>query len=430
MFQHDLASQEYKAHFGTRSDVDANGQWDGVTRVTRGEPSLSSGIAAPRRLAPAVKSHNLSTSHKQSKLHKSSKPHKSHKSTPPPSYIPPQYAQFQHTQSRTYTTSVRTSDTGFFDLFRKPKSKPPTPTSKSLLRPTSNATTSAFQSQLRSPVYTSGLWSCTPPSLPTFRVVVREKMSSLASAAKQEIKARGVRQDSVQKGHEDMIDPTDSMDLPLSLPISPVQTPARHGSGVEESVGAALLADRLPPPSSPGGSSTNHGDNWRKDLLKAAVSYPFANSNSPVMSPVQSSPSSGNMSTIMIESKSGARIISHPIIDNHSSSPLPKSPSTNHSVTPRGFTGPPGHDPPVPRSSRLHDSGCMDSEEGSHLSHTVVSKRECKPRDIPEHISHISSSQDTLREPYVHRYSRIQPSDKIVDGTCEQVENPKRIPYT
>ncbi|KAK7016180.1 hypothetical protein VNI00_018981 [Paramarasmius palmivorus] len=396
-------SQEYKAPFGARSDANANEQWDGVTRVTRGEPSRSSGIAAPRRFAPAAKSHKLSTSHNQFKL---SKPHKSHKSTLPPSYIPPQYAQFQHTRSRTYTTSVlRTSDTGFFDPFRKPKSKPPTPTSKSLLRPTSDATTSAFQSQLRSPVYTSGLWSRTPTSLPTSRVVVREKMTDLASAAKQEIKARGVRQDSVQ-------------------------TPALHGLGVEESVGAALLADRLPSPSSPGSSSTNHGDNRREELLKAAVSYPLENSNSPVMSPVQLSPSSETMSPMLLESGFGARFISHPIIDNHPSPPLPKPPSTSHSVTSRGFTGPTSRDPPVPRSSRLHDSECMDSEEGSHLSHTVVSKRECKPRDIPEHISHIPSSQDTPWEPYVHRYNRSQPSNKIVDGTCEEVENPRRIPYT
>ncbi|KAK7062928.1 hypothetical protein VNI00_000426 [Paramarasmius palmivorus] len=373
-------SQEDKAPFRARSDVDANERWDGVTRVTRGEPSRSSGTAAPRRLAPVARSHKQS---------KSSKPHKSHKSTLPPPYIPPQ----------------------------KPRSKLPTPTS--LLRPTSDATTtSAFQSQLRSLAYRNGSWSRTPPSLPTSRVVVREKTSDLASAAKQEIKARGVRQDSVQvqEGYEDVIDPTGSVDLPPALPICPVQTPALHGLGVEESVGAALLADRLPSPSSPGSSSTNHGDNWR-NLLKAAVSYPFESSNSPVMSPMQSSPSSGNMSTIMIESRSDARIISHPIIDNHSS-PLSKSPSTS------------SHDPPVPRFSRLHDSECMDPEEGSHLSHTVVSKRECKPRDMPEDISHIPSSQDTLREPHVDRYHRSQPSDKIVDGTYEEVENPKRIPYT
>ncbi|KAK7047562.1 hypothetical protein VNI00_006330 [Paramarasmius palmivorus] len=397
-------SQEHKAPFRAGSDVDANEQWDGVTRVTRGETSRSSGIAAPRRLAPAAK------------LHKLSKPHKSHKSTPPPSYIPPQYAKFQHTQSRTYTTSVRTSDTSSLDLFRKPRSKLPTPTS--LLRTTSDATTkSAFQSQLRSPVYTSGFRSRTPPSLPTSRVVVREKMSDLASVAKQEIKACDVRQDSVQKGHEDVIDPTGSVDLPPPLSTCPVQTPALHGLGVDESVGAVLLADRLPFPSSPGSSSTNHDDNWRKDLLKAAVSYPFESSNSPVTSPVQSSPSSGNMSTIMTESRSDARIISHPIIDNHSSS-LSKSPSTS------------SHDPLVPRFSRPHDSEYMDSEEGSHLPRTVVSKRECKPRDMPEDISHIPSSQDPLREPHVDRYHRSQPSDKIVDGTYDEVENPKRIPCT
>ncbi|KAK7044241.1 hypothetical protein VNI00_007963 [Paramarasmius palmivorus] len=258
-------------------------------------------------------------------------------------------------------TSVPTSGTGFLDLFRKPKSKPPTPTSPDslmpILRTTSDATTtSAYQNQPRSPLYTSGPRSPAPPSLPSSRVVVvREKMPDLASAAKQaeqEMKARGVRQDSVQKGYEDVIDPTDSVDLPPPSSTYPfaVQTSALHGLGVDESVGAALLADRLPPPVSPGGSSTNHDDNWRKDLLKAAVGHSFDNLNSPVISPVQSSPSSGTMSPITIESRIGARIISHPIIDHHSSSPLPKSPSTSHSVTPtrpRGFTGPISRDSPV-----------------------------------------------------------------------------------
>ncbi|KAK7025987.1 hypothetical protein VNI00_015817 [Paramarasmius palmivorus] len=133
--------QEYSAPFGARSDVDANEQWDGVTRANRGDASLSRGIpqqssyhtsvpvAAPRpsyanptwvqaplagyqqpQTAPApapIIIQSLPSKHKSSKSHKS---HKSSKSkgrtyviTPPPPYIQPQYAQFQHPQSGSVT---------------------------------------------------------------------------------------------------------------------------------------------------------------------------------------------------------------------------------------------------------------------------------------------------------------------------------------
>ncbi|KAK7047561.1 hypothetical protein VNI00_006329 [Paramarasmius palmivorus] len=56
--------------------------------------------------------------------------------------------------------------------------------------------------------------------------------------------------------------------------------------------------------------------------------------------------------------------------------------------------------------------------EGSYLSHKATnSKHECKPHDIPEHITHMPSSQDPLQI----QYTRSQLSSKIIDGTYEEV---------
>ncbi|PFH53061.1 hypothetical protein AMATHDRAFT_1494 [Amanita thiersii Skay4041] len=115
-------------------------------------------------------------------------------------------------------------------------------------------------------------------------VVVREKMEDLSLAAKQaeqEMKSRGVRLDldppQVLPALDDVIDPTDAVDLPLLPSSSPfaVQTSALRGLGVEESVGAAVLAERLPPPNSPGLSTTSYDadDDWRKALLHQAVHH-------------------------------------------------------------------------------------------------------------------------------------------------------------
>ncbi|KAK7062929.1 hypothetical protein VNI00_000427 [Paramarasmius palmivorus] len=59
--------------------------------------------------------------------------------------------------------------------------------------------------------------------------------------------------------------------------------------------------------------------------------------------------------------------------------------------------------------------GCV---EGSHLSHKAIdSKHENKPQDIPEHLTHMPSSQGPLQI----QYTRSQPSSKIIDGSYEEV---------
>lgn len=120
-------------------------------------------------------------------------------------------------------------------------------------------------------------------------MVVREKMNDIAVAAKQaeqDLKTRGVRIDQgSQKAKQELIDgvidPTDAVDIPLFSPSYPfaVQASALHGLGVLDSVGAAVLADRLPPSKNPNLSTSfdSAEDSWRKALLHEAVHHSLDN---------------------------------------------------------------------------------------------------------------------------------------------------------
>jgi hypothetical protein len=79
---------------------------------------------------------------------------------------------------------------------------------------------------------------------------------------------------------DDVIDPTDAVDLPPPSPGYPfaVQASALHGLGVQDSLGAALLADRLVPHKSSNTSSFLDADEgWRKALLHQAVHHSLDN---------------------------------------------------------------------------------------------------------------------------------------------------------
>ena len=120
-------------------------------------------------------------------------------------------------------------------------------------------------------------------------MVVREKMNDIAVAAKQaehDLKTRGVRidqgsQKAKQEWVDDVIDPTDAVDIPLLSPSYPfaIQASALHGLGVLDSVGAAVLADRLPPSKNPNLSNTfdSTEESWRKALLHEAVHHSLDN---------------------------------------------------------------------------------------------------------------------------------------------------------
>ncbi|KAF5342659.1 hypothetical protein D9611_001547 [Ephemerocybe angulata] len=184
---------------------------------------------------------------------------------------------------------------GILDLFRsvKPKSKPTTPTGSPhidsaapMLRATSDSITAPHSARVQQQPKSS-LQNQRIPPRPASRgrvVVVREKMGDIMVAAKQaeqDLKNKGVRLDQVPQLavnqdsiFDDVVDPTDAVDIPLpsaSYPFA-VQASALHGLGVQDSLGADVLADRLPPPQSPNQSSSYEADNhWRKALLHQAV---------------------------------------------------------------------------------------------------------------------------------------------------------------
>ncbi|KZT07633.1 uncharacterized protein LAESUDRAFT_758220 [Laetiporus sulphureus 93-53] len=195
--------------------------------------------------------------------------------------------------------SPKSSNLNILDFFRigKPKLKT-TPALSPLtagnpggpvLRTTSDSTTasgylprpevrSAPQTPIRAP----------PPNMVRV-VVVRETMEDLATAAKEaerDLKTKAaVRKKrsqlmSTRRNQQvDVIDPTDAVDLPppsSSYPFA-VQASNLQGLGVRDSIGAALLAERLPP-GSPGIWSLSSDDTWRKALLHEAVTHSFSSS--------------------------------------------------------------------------------------------------------------------------------------------------------
>lgn len=219
----------------------------------------------------------------------------------PPAHMKPSPEDFAATMNA--KKPPKPSAPTFLDIFRvgKSKSKPTTPTATGFgqgpqLRTTSDTISApyALRTQPRAPQTSHS------PGLPMKGivdrgrvVVVRERMNDIAVAAKQaeqEMKTRNARRESgageggrppVLQSQEagDVIDPTDAVDVPLPAPNYPfaVQASALHGLGVQESVGAALLADRLPPHSPNMSLSYEVANDWRKALLQEAVHHSLDN---------------------------------------------------------------------------------------------------------------------------------------------------------
>ncbi|KAM5538544.1 hypothetical protein V8D89_007877 [Ganoderma adspersum] len=187
---------------------------------------------------------------------------------------------------------------GFFDFFRlgKSKSKPASPIPGSppavdgagpILRTTSDMP-SASGILLRAQQQPLGSPTLPQPPPPASRVVVlRERMDDLATAAKEaerELRSKDARKARSQttprdRFVDDIIDPTDAVDLPPQMADSmfAVQTSAAYGLGPQDSLNAAVLADRLVPGSPGLWSRSSEEDSWRKDLLHQAVSHSLGN---------------------------------------------------------------------------------------------------------------------------------------------------------
>ena len=210
----------------------------------------------------------------------------------PPAHSKPTIADLSNSDAAKRTP--KPAAPGFFDIFRigKAKSKPPTPVA---LEPPRLRATSESSTQLDAPPFadtTPGASTSLqkPAESPARVMVVREKMEDLMIAAKQaehESKIRAERMAELQERNLDqterfdgIIDPTDAVDLPPPSTKYPfaIQASALQGLGVDDSLGAADLADRLPPPRSPGlWSVTEEDEKWRKLLLTQAVGHSLSN---------------------------------------------------------------------------------------------------------------------------------------------------------
>jgi hypothetical protein len=325
----------------------------------------------------------------------------------PPAHSKPSPADFASSSLNSAKKSPRAATPTFLDIFRvgKSRSKPTTPTGTPpgfdpmapMLRTTADSIAAPYA--LRSPLPRSSsqfphLSSHMPNLAARGRVVVvREKMNDIAVAAKQaeqDLKARGVRQEqgsqkATPTAVEDVIDPTDAVDIPLLSPSYPfaVQASALHGLGVLESVGADVLADRLPPSKNPDISVSYDAaeDSWRKALLHEAVHHSLDNtpdvsfSHAPLESstPFGSLRSKGaisprveapNPTQLLIQQK----ILAQPILENFADSKSEKhmrqkSGQSHASVTGRGRNG----SLAVPAADTTHDS----SRPSSYLPQRV-----------------------------------------------------------
>ena len=219
-----------------------------------------------------------------------------HSKPTPLSLAPPNPPPASQRQTKQTTPS-------FLDFFRvgKSKSKPTSPSAPNpaipdplpgpVLRTTSDSTTASGYLPRAATAHQPAIPPSfsTQPSSGSRVVVLRESLTDLKEAAKQaerEIKLRGEGRKAKSQATprvddlvDDVIDPTDVVDLPPPSSTYPfaVQASALHGLGPQESLGAAVLADFLPP--SPGmWSMSTEEDTWRKAILHEAVSLSLSES--------------------------------------------------------------------------------------------------------------------------------------------------------
>lgn len=246
--------------------------------------------------------------------------------------------------------SKKATSPAFLDYFRvgKSKSKPSSPDTydygSPMLRVTSDSTTVSGYVPRGSPqVFRS------PKSVQHLArvVVVREKMDDLVAAAKQaelDLKGRDLPSDRNRGSRrrkvdlfDGIIDPTDAVDIPppsANYTLA-LQASALHGLGIEDSVGAAVLAERLPPPCSPGHSICldPQEEAWRKALLHEAVGHSL-NTSAASLSVILSTPtrslqhprsSESLYQRAIIQQRKilDKKILEHPIVDHHDMSEPP-----------------------------------------------------------------------------------------------------------
>ena len=210
----------------------------------------------------------------------------------PPAHSKPSPSDFASPVNPPYKKAVKSVTPAFLDIFRvgKARSKPITPpggltpeVGPPRLRTTADSTITSSRKPHshadpvpRSPIAPISVAHASRVA------VVREKVDDLALAAEQAEQELKMRVDAKQQStmhYDNYVDPTDAVDLPPPSENSPFafQASALRGLGVENSLGAAVLAERLPP-GTPGVWSLDPDEEaWRKALLQEAVVHSLNN---------------------------------------------------------------------------------------------------------------------------------------------------------
>ena len=230
----------------------------------------------------------------------------------PPAHAKPSPSDFASPVVTPNKKAAKSAAPTFLDLFRvgKARSKPTTPPSPLTpeigpprLRTTADSTITSSRAPTAhvDPLPHRPIVPILVPHASRV-AVVREKVDDLvlaAEQAEQELKMRvDAKQQSTQH-YDNYVDPTDAVDLPPPSENSPFafQASELRGLGVENSVGAAVLAERLPP-GTPGVWSLDPDEEaWRKALLQEAVGHSLNNTpeHSFHTSLHTTTPSSGSM---------------------------------------------------------------------------------------------------------------------------------------
>jgi hypothetical protein len=210
----------------------------------------------------------------------------------PPAHSKPSPSDFASPVAAPHKKAAKSAAPTFLDLFRvgKARSKPNTPPSPLTPEVGPPRLRTTADSTITSPRAPNSHVDPVPhrPIVPILvphasRVaVVREKVDDLVLAAEQAEQELKLRVDAKQQSTEhynDYVDPTDAVDLPPPSINSPFafQASELRGLGVENSLGAAVLAERLPP-GTPGVWSLDPDEEaWRKALLQEAVGHSLNN---------------------------------------------------------------------------------------------------------------------------------------------------------
>jgi len=349
-------------------------------------------------------------------------------------FLPPAHSKPTPSDFPPVVSPTKKMPAPFLDLFRvgRARSKPSSPEAVApVVRVTSDSTTASGHISRDHGRSTAQPFRPSPVSQHmasmTRVVVVREKVDDLDAATKQaevDLKAHELMENAPRRIKLEVfagiVDPTDEVDVPLPSPNYPftLQASALHGLGIEDSVGAAVLAERLPPPGSPGLSTLDpREDAWRKALLHEAVGHSLNNS-AVSLSPGQSTPSrsprcprsTDSMNARAIQHQRNMldqKIISHPIIDPSDDTDLPSTPTP---APPANPSGPPATLTPalMPDIHRLSNYAPLRAE--TPVPHTPLSPPPRRPLGNPQYSRSQTDLTSAKRTPGKQSRSALRKS--------------------